>query len=59
MAQTGWFDANCHTDAAVINGLQVLGIEHIELRDVRVWVVRAHSHSGDLLWIPLPDHNWI
>ena len=59
MAQTGWFVANCHTDAAAIDGLQVLGVEHFQLQDVRVWVVRARGHSGEELWIPLPDHDWI
>ncbi len=58
MAQTGWFGADCRDDAAAIAGLTVTGIEHFQLQDVRVWVVRARGPKGETFWIPLPDHEW-
>jgi len=58
MAQTGWFGADCQSDAAALAGLIVTGVEHFELQDVRVWVVRARGNRGEIVWIPLPDHEW-
>ena len=59
MAQTGWFSADCHADGAALAGLVVTGVEHFQLNDVRIWVVRARGQQGEIVWIPLPDHEWI
>jgi len=58
MATTGFFTTGCSSSRLIARTYKVIGVEHIAANDVRAWVVQVNDSRHNVLWIPLPDHNW-